>query len=157
MKFIIETYRDAWQYFWQQQIVYIPEEHSFYMNSVVYNIEIELILNKISLAVSDNTVVNVGGFCGLSKSMKSNYQVPKYKKGGLRVEHNLKHGFAYGINDDDDYEYPVYINVHSGWVCIGNPEKKGNAVEFINNCVAVIDDNKELVSLWLKPEKLPNI
>ena len=62
--------------------------------------------------------------------------------------------FAYGINEDD---LPVYVNVHTGWVCIGNPEKKGNAVQFINNCVAVIDENKEFVSLWLKPQSLPNI
>lgn len=156
MKFIVDTYRDIWQYFWQQQLIYIPEEHSFYMDSVVNKIEIELIINKISLAVSDNIVVNVDGFCGLSKSMKSNYQVPEYKKGGLRVEHNLSYGFSYGISDDN-YEYPVYINIQSGWVCIGNPEKKGNAVEFINNCVAVIGNNKELVSLWLKPERLPDI
>lgn len=157
MKFIIGTYRDIWQYFWRQRLVYIPEEHSFYMDSAVNKIEIELIVNKISLAVSDNIVVNVSGFCGLSKSMKSNYQVPEYKKGCLQVEHNLNNGFAYGVNDDDNYEYPVYINVQCGWVCIGNPEKKGNAVEFINNCVAVIDDDKEFVSLWLKPERLPDI
>ncbi|MEZ4912393.1 MAG: hypothetical protein R2774_16205 [Saprospiraceae bacterium] len=156
MKFFIDTYKDIRQYFWQQQLVYIPEEHSFYMDSIVNKIEVELIVNKISLAVSDHIVVSVSGFCGLSESMKSNYQVPKYKKGGLRVEHNLNYGFAYGINDDD-YEYPVYVNVQSGWVCIGNPEKKGNAVEFINNCVAVIDNDKEFVSLWLKPESLPEI
>lgn len=157
MKFVVEIYRDIWQYFWQQQLIYIPEEHSFYMDSVVNKIEFELIVNKISLAVSDNIVVNVSGFCALSKSMKSNYQVPEYKKGCLRVEHNLNYGFAYGINTDDNYEYPVYINIQSGWVCIGDPEKKGNAVEFINNCVAVIDNDKEFVSLWLKPESLADI
>ena len=36
-------------------------------------------------------------------------------------------------------------------------EKQGNAVEFINNCVAVIDDDKEFISLWLKPQSLPNL
>jgi len=72
----------------------------------------------------------------------------------LRIEHNFDFGFAYGINDGD---LPVNINAQTGWICIGNPEKKGNAVEFINNCVAVIDDNKEFVSLWLKPDRLPVI
>jgi uncharacterized protein YbdZ (MbtH family) len=57
------------------------------------------------------------------------------------------------MNNED---WLVHVNVKTGWVCIGNPEKKGNAVEFINNCVAVIDD-KEFVSLWLKPLKLPNL
>jgi hypothetical protein len=58
------------------------------------------------------------------------------------------------VNKED---WPVYVNIRTGWVCIGNPENKGNAVEFINNCVAVIDENKCLASLWLKPKKLPDI
>ena len=86
--------------------------------------------------------------------MKGKYHVPEYRKGTLRVEHNLEHGFAYGINDED---LPVCINAETGWVCIGDPEKRGNAVEFINNCVAVIGNNKEFVSLWLKPQSLPDI
>lgn len=157
MRFSIDTYRDIWQYFWQQQLVYIPEEHSFYMDSVVNKIEIELIVNKISLAVSDNIVVNVGGFCGLSRSMKSNYRVPEFEKGILRVEHDLKYGFAYSVHEDLDYEYPIHVNMQTGWVCIGNPQKKGNAVEFIMNCIAVIDDKKEFISLWLKPQSLPKM
>ena len=154
MKFIIDTYKNIWQYFWQQRLIYIPEEHSFYMDSVVNKIDIELIINKICLTVSDNIVVFVGGFCGLDNSMKSNCQVPEFKKGILKVEHNLKYGFAYGISEND---LSVHINEQTGWVCIGNPEERGNAIEFINNCVAVIDGNKDFVSLWLKPEKLPDI
>jgi len=127
------------------------------MEPIVNEIDFELILNKLSMSVVDNRIIQLWGFCGLDKSMKSNYQVPEHRKGILGVEHDLKYGFAYGINSDDDYEYPVYVNTKTGWVCIGNPERKDNAVEFINNCVAVIDDNNDFVSLWLKPEKLPVI
>jgi hypothetical protein len=157
MKFIINRYKDIWNYFWQQPLSYISEEHSFHMPYFVTKIDVELILNTISFPVSDNIIVGVSGFCGLKKSMKSNHQVPEYHKGILKVEHNLKCGFAYGINDDDDYEYPVHVNTLTGWVCIGNPEKKGNAVEFINNCVAVIDSDFNFVSLWLKPQNLPDL
>ncbi|CAL1518548.1 hypothetical protein [Chitinophaga sp. MM2321] len=150
MKFVIE-YGNPVE---QRLLTYIPEECSFDMEPIVSGIDFELILNKISLSVVDSKIIQLWGFCGLDKSMKSNYQVPEYKKGALRVKHNLNFGFAYGINDDD---LPVYVNVQTGWVCIGNPEKKGNAVEFINNCVAVIDDDKGFVSLWLKPETLPDI
>jgi len=157
MRFIIDThYKDVWRYFWEQHLVYITEEHSFYMEDVVNKVEIELIINKISLAVCDNIIVNINGFCGLSKSMIANYQVPEYKKGCLRIEHNLKHGFAYAINNYD-HEFPVYVNIQSGWVCIGNPKGKGKAVEFINKCVAVVDEDRRFVSLWLKPMKLPKI
>src|SRR6218665_21404 len=151
MKFIIEY----GNFVEQRLLTYIPAECSFDIEPIVSKIDFELLLNKISLSVVDNRIIQLWGFCGLDKSMKSGYQVPEYKKGSLSVEHNLNYGFAYGINDA--HEYPVYLNVQSGWVCIGEPEKKGNAVEFINNCVAVIDDDKQFVSLWLKPERLPDI
>lgn len=157
MNFIIDVYKNIWQYFWEQQLIYIPEEHSFYMDSIVSKIDIELIVNALSLTVSDGIIVNVNGFCGLDKSMKSNCQVPESFKGILKVEHNLKYGFAYGLNDNDNYVYQIHVNVQTGWVCIGNPEKCGNAVEFINNCIAVINDGKEFVALWLKPLKLPDL
>jgi hypothetical protein len=148
MKFIIENSDKIGL----QELIYIEEECSFYMEYTGLKIDMELIVNKIALQVSKNKIVDLSGFCGLDKSMLSSFQTPEYRKGILKVEHNLNFGFAYGINDE---ELPVYVNVQSGWVCIGNPEKKGCAVEFINNCVAVIDINKEFISLWLKPEKLP--
>lgn len=152
MRFIIGANEDNLPCFWQQQLIYIPHEHSFYMNGIVNRIDIELIVNKISLAVSDNVIVNVGGFCGLDKSMISDCEIPKYQKGILKVEHNLEYGFAYGVSEND---LSIHVNIHTGWICIGSPEKKGHAVEFIKNCVAVIDDDKSLFSIWLKPLKLP--
>ncbi len=148
MKFVIE-YGNPVE---ERLLTYILKECSFDMEPIVSEIDFELILNKISLSVVDNKIIQLWGFCGLDKSMKSNYQIPEYQKGALCVEHNLNFGFAYGINDDD---LPVHVNVQTGWICIGNPEKKGNAVEFINNCVAVIDDDKEFISLWLKPQRSP--
>jgi hypothetical protein len=150
MKFIIESCNSIEE----RLLTYISEECSFDMEPIVSKMDFELIVNKLSLTVIDEKIIQLWGFCGLGEWMKSNYQVPEYKKGILKVEHNLEFGFAYGINDE---EFPVYVNVQTGWVCIGNPEKRGDAVEFINNCIAVIDDNKEFVSLWLKPKSLPNI
>lgn len=137
------------------QLLYLEDECSFYIENKNKNIELELMINKIALQISNSEVVSLNGFCGLSKSMESNYMTPKYKKGLLRVEHNLEKGFAYNINDDFQYEYTVNINFKTGWVCIGDPKIKKNAVEFIDCCVAVIDDNGGFVSLWLKPKLLP--
>jgi uncharacterized protein YbdZ (MbtH family) len=150
MKFIIESSNSIEE----RLLTYIPEECSFDMEPIVSKWDFELIVNKLSLTVIDEKIVQLWGFCGLGEWMKSSYLVPEYKKGILKIEHKLKFGFAYGINDE---EFPVYVNVQTGWVCIGNPEKKGNAVEFINNCVAVINDDKEFISLWLKPQSLPQI
>ncbi len=149
MKFIIENSNDIGQ----QELLYLFDEYSFYMPKVTDKTDIELVVNKICLFVASNRVIDLSGFCGLNKSMKSNYKVPEFKKGILRVKHNLKYGFAYRINDED---WPVYVNTQTGWVCIGDPEKKGNAVEFIKNCVAVIGYDNEFVSLWLKPQILSN-
>ncbi len=148
MKFLIEdsdTVAD-------KELVYLIDECSFYMGKINHDVDVEWILNKISLASSDNTIIHISGFCGLSISMNSNICVPEYSKGRLKVEHNLKKGFAYGIYDDDQ---PIHLNTKSGWVCIGDPLKLGKAVEFIQNCVAVINSDGQLLSLWLKPKSLP--
>ena len=150
MKFIVE-YGSAIE---RRLLTYIPEECSFDMEPIVSKIDFELILNKLSLSVVNNRIIQLWGFCGLDKSMKSNYTVPEYRSGILKVEHNFKYGLADGINDED---FPVYVNTQTGWVCIGEPEKLGNAVEFIDNCAAVIGIDKEFISIWLKPQSLPKI
>nr|WP_294860050.1 hypothetical protein [uncultured Fluviicola sp.] len=139
----------------QRILTYDLEECSFNMQPIVNNIDFELIINKLSLSVLNKKIIQLWGFCGLAENMESFYNLPDYKKGTLIVEENLEYGFAYSINDDMDYEYPVQFNSRTGWVCIGSPEKKGVGVEFITNCVAIINENNELVSLWLKPERLP--
>ena len=77
MKFIIEE-NDI---IGEQELIYIKEECSFYMKYSGQKIDIELAINKITLEVSDNKIVDLSGFCGLDKSMKSNCQVPEHKKG----------------------------------------------------------------------------
>ncbi|WP_138483540.1 hypothetical protein [Dyadobacter bucti] len=151
MKFLIENNNKIGQ----QELLYLEDECSFYTEYTGIGIDVELIVNKIALQASESKIVDLSGFCGLNKSMKSNFKVPESQKGILKVIDDLEGGIgSYSVNKED---LPVYVNTQTGWVCIGNPEKKGNAVEFIKNCVAVIDDDKELVSLWLKPKRLPNI
>lgn len=140
-----------------RKIIYRIDEWSFDTEPTVQETNFDVVINKLNLTAidDDNKIVQVWGFCGLDKKMKSSYEVPERKKGVLKVLDDLPSGVgSFSINKED---VPMYVNVQSGWVCIGNPEKKGNAVEFINNCVAVIDDNRDFVSLWLKPETLPDI
>ena len=151
MKFAIQHSEDIGQ----QELVYLNDEYSFYTGNTNQKVDMELIVNKLSLAVSDDQIIDVNGFCGLAEWMRANYKTPEYKTGILKVEHSLKSGLAYSINNDLDYEYPVYVNAQTGWVCIGDPLELGNAVEFAKNCVAVISDGGEFLSLWLKPKSLP--
>lgn len=139
----------------QRLLTYNNEECSFDIEPIDHEINFDIVVNKLNLTViEDNKIIQVWGFCGLNKSIKLDFEVPKSKKGVLKVLDNLESGFAYGISKED---LPIYVNIQTGWVCIGNPEKSGNAVEFIKNCVAVIDTNKEFISLWLKPQSLPEI
>jgi hypothetical protein len=153
MKFLVE-YTDTIE---QKTLIYDIEECSFDTEPTVQEINFDVVLNKLNLTAidDDNKIVQVWGFCGYNEWIKSSFNVPERKKGTLKVLGDLISGIgSYSINKED---LPIYVNIETGWVCIGNPEKKGNAVEFINNCVAVIDDSKEFVSLWLKPKSLPNI
>ncbi len=136
-------------------LVYRIEEYSFDMEPWIYELDFEIAINTITLAVVDKKIIQLNGFCGLNKKMKSNFEVPKSQKGILKVLDDLEPGIgSYSAGKED---LPIYVNTNTGWVCIGNPEKKGNAVEFVNSCVAVIDDDKGFVSLWLKPDRLPDI
>ena len=138
-----------------QELQYIEDERSFYMEYSILNVDIELIINKIALQVFNNEIRELSGFCGLSREMRANFQVPHSKKGILKVEHNLQLGLAYEINEIFDYEHPIYLNIETGWVCIGNPNIEEKAVEFITNCIAVINENGAFIALWLKPKSLP--
>ncbi|PRB06825.1 hypothetical protein CQ046_01650 [Chryseobacterium sp. MYb7] len=152
MKFIID-HKDFIEK--SKRLNYDAEEFSFDTEPSIKEINFDIVINKLNLSTADdNKIVQIWGFCGYKEWQKFNYEPPKYKTGTLKVEDKLKEGFSYRITPDN---LPMFVNVQSGWLCIGNPEKKGNAVEFINNCVAIIDGNKEFVSLWLKPERLPKI
>jgi hypothetical protein len=67
MKFIIENRTEIGQ----QKLIYIEEECSFYMEYSGKEVDMELVLNKISLEVSNNVIIDLSGFCGLNSSMKS--------------------------------------------------------------------------------------
>ncbi|MCX6140453.1 MAG: hypothetical protein NTX15_06430 [Candidatus Kapabacteria bacterium] len=109
----------------ERLLKYVENEHSFNMEPFESHYDYELALNKICLSVANAKIIQLSGFCGLSRSMNSDCKVPDSKYGSLRIKDDLKFGFAYGINET---ELPVFINLQTGWVCIGNPHAKGNAV-----------------------------
>ena len=135
-------------------LTYDTNEYGFNIEPKVSKINFGLILNTLDLTVidDDRRIIEVLGFCGLNPSMISNHDVPLYKEGTLKVIDNLDPGFSYRIHNK---EQPIYVNIKTGWLCIGDPQKEGNGVEFINNCVAVINNEQGFISLWLKPKSLP--
>ena len=137
-----------------KNLIYRADEFSFDMYPRTHLIDFEVAINTLTLAIIENQVVHLSGFCGLRKDMKRNYDIPENKEGLLKVTGNFESGLCYRINKED---WPVHINIHTGWVCIGNPTESFQSVEFIKNCVAVLNHKGNIMSLWLKPDKLPKL
>jgi hypothetical protein len=144
MKFQI-NYAD--NYVEKKELLYIPNEYSFTSETSIIGIDFYIAINMLSLTVVDTKVVEVDGFCPYGAWIKMHFDVPKYQKGSLQVLDDLEPGFSYGLDEND---WPVYFNPLTGWVCVGEPEANGEAVEFMHNGVAVVNQG-QLVSLWLKP------
>ena len=135
-------------------LTYVAEEYAFDIDPVVQFVSFSVVLNTLNLTVVDHNVVEVWGYCPHGGWLHTDHNVPMYAPGELQVLTDLEPGFSYRINDKD---WPVYVNIQTGWVCIGDPQKPGRAVEFIHNCVAVVDNNQNLTALWLKPQSLPEL
>lgn len=151
MKFLVE-YTGVSE---QRTLIYDVEECSFDVEPTVQEVEFNIVVNRLNLTVANNgNVVQVWGFSGYNEWKKSDCIVPQSRKGVLKVTDNLDYGLSYRVREED---FPVFVNPQSGWVCIGDPKRTGQTVEFINNCIAVVDNYQEFISLWLKPESLPDI
>jgi hypothetical protein len=138
-------------------LTYDANEFGFGIEPKVMAIDFGLTLNTLELTVAgdDRKVIEVLGFCGYKEWTISKLITPKYMEGSLRVIDNLESGVgSYRIRKEI---FPIFVDVHTGWICFGNPQDKGLGVEFINNCVALISNDNEFLSLWLKPQSLPNL
>jgi hypothetical protein len=53
---------------------------------------------------------------------------------------------------DKGNEWNMYFDKDSGWFCAGNPDFTGLLnVNFIQNAMAVLNENGEIKALWIKP------
>ena len=145
MKFIVD-YSGCCE---QKHVIYRENEYSFYTILWLNEIDFDIALNTLTLSVIDSRVVQLNGFCGLSKAQKIGYTPPMSSKGFLKVvdsESYIQKSGSFRINDID---IPIFINPQINWICIGHPQKKGTAVEFIDNCIFVIDEKQEFAALWI--------
>lgn len=134
-----------------RELFYIADEYAFNSEPHILEIDLEIIINQIALSVVNSKVIQVNGFCPYTSWINMDCNAPQYSTGELRVLDHLNPGFSYSVNKTD---WPVYVNIRSGWVCVGDFKGAGRAVEFIKNCVAVVNQEK-FIALWLKPESLP--
>jgi hypothetical protein len=130
-------------------LTYIIDECSFYMNPFCEKVKYSLLVNYIDLTVnSHDNIVHLSGFSpAVLNGLSIDTSVPPYNRGILSIKSRLESGLSYRINNR---EWPVYRNYKTGWTCIGDYQKSGIVIEFLNDCVAVINHEK-LKAIWLKP------
>jgi hypothetical protein len=146
MNFKIEKREDASH----KELSYSISEYSFDMNPANKVVAFTILVNYLDLAIgNDRRIVNISGYSPSGSWEINSFMVPQSQKGDLIVISDLEEGFSYRLNTEGDW--PVYQNKNTGWICIGSPEKGTEAVEFIDNCIAVLE-NEKLISLWLKPK-----
>lgn len=157
---------------------------SFYSKQCGKEDLISIGLETLMIGVSKNDyrLTDVSGFYNFPGPVKiMSLQVPEYKKGKviaevdkktkkrkkrgtLFVEFNGKLEKFKNITiphyEPEYYKHgdawPNYIDLESGWICIGDPiiKKQYESVMFATNSIVVLN-NKELIALWIKPKKLP--
>ena len=54
--------------------------------------------------------------------------------------------------DNRDDEWEMFFDSSSGWFCVGDPDFKGTInVNFIENAIATLNSQGEIIALWIKP------
>jgi len=136
-------------------LVYIPEEEAFNFQPFPETPCGILSAGMLELCVdvADNHVLSVSGRDPHTTWKKISLSPPSFKQSALYV---TNHEFKPGIGIDLFSEkWPSrYVDLEKGWVCIGDPEAQGEAIEFAPSCGAVLD-NGEMRAIWLHPKELP--
>jgi len=144
MRFIADYTDDVLE----KTLVYSVEDSSFDtlpQASVSDNV-FYLNVDHFCLYVLDRQVVYLEAFYPLNKEWISDIDVPVSRRGNLRMEGTYTYDEHYSLTLDT---VPAHINFKTGWVCLGDPNARNNAVEFINGCIAVVADYK-IITLWFK-------
>lgn len=147
MKFVVD-YSDFCGF---KHVLYRKDEYSFNTNPWLNELDFDITLNTITLTVIDSKVVQLNGFCGLSNLQETQCAPPICQKGLLRVVDSEYYISKSGSSRINNIDMPLFINHKTDWLCIGYPNKEGIAVEFIDNCIFVIDKNQEFIALWIHP------
>lgn len=136
------------------RLVYRRDELSFDTEPREGGRGISIAVNEVQLFVDDDShVLYVSGYCPFQGWVQTLLAPPSHSSSGLVVVDlnpaSVPSGMAFGVNDVT-CRWPAYVNPQ-GWVCVGNPEDKGDqAVEFAPSSVAVLKGDR-LVALWLHP------
>lgn len=152
MKFLIQEPQEDQNF----SLVYRPEDYSFDVEPLDGTGDTSIMINDLQLEIDDEgKIMYVWGLCPLIKYEETDEFPFKYKTASLvaLLGKLPVPGISYRLNEGQ--RWPIYVNKEKGWVCLGDPNTKGEQlIEFAPNCVATMD-GQELIAVWLHPEKLP--
>ena len=135
----------------QISLVYRKEDYSFDVEPLSTQGYTSILINDLHLEITyEGKIIYVWGLCPLINYIETDKTPNNYTGGEVTVIlDNPTPGISKRLNNDK--RWPIYINKHSGWVCLGDPLYTALSIEFIPNCVAVLDEY-QLRALWLKPK-----
>jgi hypothetical protein len=134
-------------------LIYDMNECSFNIpDRNVTAVNCEIAINYLTLQVYDSIIVCISGFCPYKGWKQTENSIQSYKKGLLALRNTLDYDQSGTYTYSDSF--PMWFNPITGWFCLGDSEATLNGVEFLRNCIAVLNDSKDLVAIWLKPQFL---
>ena len=100
--------------------------------------------------IGKNNFRYLGGYFFDDRVKKQKLTIPAAKKGQIYFNANfpLMHGFYY--NDYVPFKQQMYFDQLTNWFAVGDLTRKGSAIEFASNNIAIINDNKDLVAVYAK-------
>jgi hypothetical protein len=136
-------------------LVYVPGDFSFNVIPLPRNAPGTLLFGTLELHVelTDYCIVYVWGYAPHLGWKPAVLNPPSSKRAALIVTGTE---FQPGIGRElaAPGEKQGYVDINTGWVCLGNPSVQGEAIEFAPGCIADIKDGR-LLTLWLHPKELP--
>ena len=138
------------------QLVYRVEDFAFDTEKKAKcNSITSVLINEIQLELdNEGYALFVWGLSPFPAWESTEIAPPRGRNGVLRmVGEDLVPGVSIRVNKAERWK--VWANQSEGYVCVGDPEHYGEAIQFAPGAIAVLVQD-HLVALWLKPLELPS-
>lgn len=135
-------------------LIYVPGDYAFNVDPFP-NVPGTLLFGMLEIHVDlkDYRVVYVWGYAPYVSWKPAVLTPPPSRRAALVVQDvRLEPGIARRLTAPGEKQ--GHVDINTGWVCLGDPNAQGEAVEFAPGCIAIIQDG-QLLTLWLHPKELP--
>jgi hypothetical protein len=137
-------------------LVYRSDEYSFDVEPPSRNGSASVLVNDINLELDETgRVVSLWGLCPHTRWRPKKLVTPASIQGQAQFNGSdmpLRVGESVRLNKD---AWPVFVDTNSGWVSLDGGRTASRFIESLAHVLLGLDSNGDIVSLWLKPLKLP--